>query len=547
MLQGGLTMGDINQSPTEASAQGNGDPYLPSPAYCNGVTEDLLTGKGQFYYKYLDGNAGCSGYPPTEHLETLSDYEIYYYSNTCKCKKTTTDSEGKFKFMLLPSEYIVGQHFIIEVRADNSYVSVKRINVALVNIVSKFEGAVKKYQEEPRKKAHEYLKEGAKCYFDIERNCYIDIENKITFDYVNNTHVDDSNIIKNSFNEPAYTYKLEGKISHTESDKTIDIGEKTILNAGDNHMEAAMNIYHWIKRGCLFYEKTTGKSPVWNRRTGYTVFWPNQYMGMDIKDTSESFPNELNAIVFADQYPSTICHEHGHQIMFQFARSLIYLKVDDSGNDSYDFGSSTNHTLKGSCNNKVLAYSEGFADFFSCAVRESAKYKNVDLSELINPINIVSYLETDDIEFYIARVLWELYTRTTRMDYKEIDDIFRKKPRNFNEFYNNLVENREIVNRLGLTNIQDVFEKNRMIGEVGFDVEYRHNNGAITKRIMKGKKWLYSKIEFSKDDIIDHMPENYEFIGATQIFTQDGQIYFENGQMIRGVVNVNGKVRVNVR
>ena len=268
---------------------------------------------------------------------------------------------------------------------------------------------------------------------------------------------------------PTGYYRWESPAHGTGTEAVaIDFGTVNLSEESDA-LDGAMNIFHWVNESSDFYFTETGDRP-WKN----TVVWPYTWT-----DDSASWPVIrsifISGVGFGDQYnASVICHEFGHQIMYEYAESLMF-----EGDDWWDLGANLvlEHLLNTTCSNTRMAYSEGFAAFFSSAVRNDSRYLRFRFLEddsmgvvytilTVYGINIETgeYMESDLLasgeisssswhsltyqtpydnnalmEAMVAGALWALYRGVPAMSYTDIDAIFRMKPKNVREFYEKLM------------------------------------------------------------------------------------------------------------
>jgi len=261
---------------------------------------------------------------------------------------------------------------------------------------------------------------------------------------------------------------------------SIPVLDFSVINVSEGSqsfdLDAAFNILHWITSASNYYHKETGmRAPLIDVRNqrGYdesSYYWDFVSTFISIGDRLAS----SSPVVYEqDQYNcSVIVHEFGHHLMSSFA--------------SIPIGAVGDHYIDSMCTypiiggpNYNLAYSEGFANFFSSVVREKSTYENYNSDGTYFGIDIDSHeffstnanftVNKDPVfeynaayEIFTAGAMWDLISIS---NYTAIDNVFTDTPylQNLQGFYNQYMDN---YGQNKEKQVWDVFHQNH----VSFDM-----------------------------------------------------------------------------
>ena len=200
-----------------------------------------------------------------------------------------------------------------------------------------------------------------------------------------------------------------------------------------------MNIFHWVNVGAAFFRENNGTG---EEAAKATVHWeegvpslPAWLLGAEGMSWAWRYPYgdvfvgyiSLNGDTSNTQYNShVILHEYGHWVMYCVGKTPVFGNhdFDDPINGSLIYGASD------------LAFTEGWAYYFSCAVRESSMYGVFDIRNFahVHSSNVRSqYPENTRMQGLVASAFYNLHDT---FSFADVLAVFRQQDvKTINVFY----------------------------------------------------------------------------------------------------------------
>ena len=219
--------------------------------------------------------------------------------------------------------------------------------------------------------------------------------------------LDDDEIQIRPYSKSTEPYFWQSSVQNNIQAAQYDFGLLP-LHSLDFNLEGAFSIWHWIKKGNDYYKANSNNSSSLPK-----VF-------VDWEDNQVSTSNHNGGVIMISGIGDKDCfdgdvilHEYGHFIMAY------------TGGDVPGAGGEHFYTKPSSL---PVAYSEAWAHFFSCAVRNDYEIKDTDLnswfgadieqpaaisssssSNSLTPLVNNNYEENAKYELNVAAVLWDLF------------------------------------------------------------------------------------------------------------------------------------------
>jgi len=181
--------------------------------------------------------------------------------------------------------------------------------------------------------------------------------------------------------------RVDTLLHHIRQNSLIDLGNDTLPSPVDSINEGAMAIGQTIIKGNIWVNDTLSITNLGN----YQVVWKDS----GYVDTSGFGNSRVNGIIYIDKKDHSqwndcsVLHEFGHIV-------ADTLKISNSQGAKHDWDGPTN---------ELKAWTEGFCNFFACAVTNSPFYINFNT---VDSLGFSVNIETGQIRGQNVRVLTEI-------------------------------------------------------------------------------------------------------------------------------------------